>query len=538
MNKIQQSISFLLLFFAIAVFVSCENEIVVEEFESAAVDFSYQSTSIHYVIGENINFTNQSLAGDAYQWDFGDGNTSTEQNPVHKYTQPGTYKVKLTVAGSGYSEKTIMISDIIPIVSYASEDGVIVYNQSEVKFDVQLLNPENQTVVYQWSFPAGTTGEGIDVNGKSSEESPEVVFGAIGSQNVTLKILLGDKELAPISINVKVNYDKPVKTLFYAVKGGNIMSRKLIYDDIDQSINNPFNLGYRSGKHPLTLDVAGDWVYVFDAGTRIGYSDTGEGLGDGELFVVAVDGSKRESVVENFGGNTYYDFYYGFVDEESNMLYWTDRREGVFRVSTTTRNRKFSLNEFSYFVTNNRLGYYGKGIYWGNINGPFTKLGKTFWWAKNTTGAGVFRFYESDIKAEAVSAEEPVPEAGAILGTFTVRGMAIDEVNGRVYIASQSHKSVFCFDMDGKFIKLVDNIGADDGEGGTVENLFITGMDIDIDESGNGYLYYAYRGPDGAVEPKYKSGIKRYKLNSDSATPEMYIEGVEAYGIAIDHKLR
>ena len=33
----------------------------------------------------------------SYAWDFGDGNTSTEQNPVHSYEKKGTYNVTLTV---------------------------------------------------------------------------------------------------------------------------------------------------------------------------------------------------------------------------------------------------------------------------------------------------------------------------------------------------------------------------------------------------------------------------------------------------------
>jgi hypothetical protein len=78
----------------------------------------------------------------------------------------------------------------------------------------------------------------------------------------------------------------------------------------------------------------------------------------------------------------------------------------------------------------------------------------------------------------------------------------------------------------------------DDGEGGASETLFVTGMDIDVDQDGNGYLYYAFRGVDGVEDPAQKSGIKRCKLNDDTATPEFFVEGVKVYGIAIDHQLR
>jgi len=39
----------------------------------------------------------------AWRWDFGDGNTSNEQNPVHTYTTPGTYTPMLTAFNSGGS---------------------------------------------------------------------------------------------------------------------------------------------------------------------------------------------------------------------------------------------------------------------------------------------------------------------------------------------------------------------------------------------------------------------------------------------------
>jgi PKD repeat protein len=40
---------------------------------------------------------------DRWSWNFGDGMTSTERHPVHTYTIPGTYTVKLTVSGEGGS---------------------------------------------------------------------------------------------------------------------------------------------------------------------------------------------------------------------------------------------------------------------------------------------------------------------------------------------------------------------------------------------------------------------------------------------------
>ena len=43
-----------------------------------------------------IVFTNSSEKSESYSWDFGDGNTSTEESPEHKYFLSGKYNIKLT----------------------------------------------------------------------------------------------------------------------------------------------------------------------------------------------------------------------------------------------------------------------------------------------------------------------------------------------------------------------------------------------------------------------------------------------------------
>jgi PKD repeat protein len=50
--------------------------------------------------GFGVQFTNTSHGGMppyTYAWDFGDGGTSTDENPTHTYAAPGNYTVKLTV---------------------------------------------------------------------------------------------------------------------------------------------------------------------------------------------------------------------------------------------------------------------------------------------------------------------------------------------------------------------------------------------------------------------------------------------------------
>jgi PKD repeat protein len=45
-----------------------------------------------------VVFKDKSTRGsNSWKWNLGDGNTSTDKNPVHKYTKVGKYTVSLTV---------------------------------------------------------------------------------------------------------------------------------------------------------------------------------------------------------------------------------------------------------------------------------------------------------------------------------------------------------------------------------------------------------------------------------------------------------
>jgi PKD repeat protein len=53
-------------------------------------------------------------AGDikSWHWDFGDGETSTEQNPIHSYKNPDHYVVVLNVAGPAGKSRRAKVWDV------------------------------------------------------------------------------------------------------------------------------------------------------------------------------------------------------------------------------------------------------------------------------------------------------------------------------------------------------------------------------------------------------------------------------------------
>lgn len=66
------------------------------------VGFSYTSN-----LGLDFSFQNESANSGNCYWDFGDGNISTDENPSHSYTLPGTYEVML-ICNNGCALDTLI----------------------------------------------------------------------------------------------------------------------------------------------------------------------------------------------------------------------------------------------------------------------------------------------------------------------------------------------------------------------------------------------------------------------------------------------
>ncbi|MBP7497427.1 MAG: exo-alpha-sialidase [Bacteroidales bacterium] len=86
-------ISFCIL--ALLLIFSCKKESDSDKQINPVSDFSFNIDTTKYPTFF-VNFTNKSKDADKYLWDFGDGNSSSEANPIHKYTAAKEYTVKLT----------------------------------------------------------------------------------------------------------------------------------------------------------------------------------------------------------------------------------------------------------------------------------------------------------------------------------------------------------------------------------------------------------------------------------------------------------
>jgi PKD repeat protein len=107
------------LFIAISIMVislsSCEDPIL------PTADFTFSPAEVE--IYQEVTFTNTSSDSDSFAWDFGDGESSTEENPTHVYTTGGTYTVKLIASNIEGSETAIKdITVTVPANVYTLDD--------------------------------------------------------------------------------------------------------------------------------------------------------------------------------------------------------------------------------------------------------------------------------------------------------------------------------------------------------------------------------------------------------------------------------
>ena len=529
---------------------SCVDHIpLIEELPSTDVAFNYSvsddSYQLDYYVGANIKFKSFSAAEGECDWDFGDGNKAVGDSAVHKYTNAGTYVVRLTVSGAGYIEHKILISDIKPILKLnLVEGGLCEVLTSSVSFNVELPNPEGLDEEYNWTFPVGALDENNVLKESFSGKDPgKIKFSHVGSQQVRLQVKLGGRVLEDGVINVPVAYNQAVPTLYYAVKSGNIMALKLANNVPAGMKINPYDMGVKSGQHPLNILFNDTSLYVIDAGRQFTYiNDVDGNQGDGRIFVMSKSGAKVETMLTNTAA-AFNDPFYGFID--AGQLYFGDRNTGISKIALNERNRSLSPADFPYFVQNSSLSYYGQGLSYGAMNAGFGKINGVWYWCKTYNGNGIFRFLESDIFTSTIPVGTPIPSSGVALEGMNPKSFVWDAKNQVIYftiydtgyeglyrcslaqlaaIKRQADLAPYKLKLsNGKTVTPITEAGK--GEGSTGE--FIGICQLALDEN-DGSVYFGLRSADATV----KSGLMRY--NPASGFIEHVIEGVEVYGVAVN----
>jgi len=259
--------------------------------------FVASTTAEH--INTNIQFTDQSTSSGtitAWQWDFGDGTTSTNQNPVHQYTTSGLYTVSLTVTdeyGSDTMTRTNYIAiDVPPMAEFTSDTQSAFLNEN-ITFTDQSTS-YGTISSWQWNFGDGTT---------STAQNPVHSYSATGNYTISLTVTdeFGN------DIETKSNYIT-ISAYGTGYEYGYAMG------------------GYNGSNRLSTIDRI---TFPFDSGTA--------------AYVGDLNNNKDISAGCN---STNYGYYMGGYDDGSNYLSTIDRITFPFDSGTATHVGNLSQGKY------------------------------------------------------------------------------------------------------------------------------------------------------------------------------------------------
>jgi PKD repeat protein len=165
---------FSLLLLSLPIFIgSCKKDPLTK---MPIADFSFSGGNSTAPV--NVSFTNLSQNATSYQWDFGNGQSSTETAPTATYAVGGVYTITLTAKSDAGTNK---ITKTINILNEAKKMPVADFNFSGVNLrapiQVSFTNLSENATSYSWDFGNGTS---------STASSPKATYNDGGNFTITL----------------------------------------------------------------------------------------------------------------------------------------------------------------------------------------------------------------------------------------------------------------------------------------------------------------------------------------------------------------
>jgi len=198
-------------------------------------------------------FTDLSQGASSWLWDFGDGGSSTEQNPTYTYNTMGVYTVTLTAANEfGSDIKTrvdyITVTAPMPPIADFTASATDIYIGNSVQFtDTSLENPTS----WSWTFEGGTPAT-------STAQNPMVTYNTPGKFDVTLLV----SNAQGSDTETKLDYISVTEKPYCASKGTYFIWEWIAGVQVGTMYNGSDNAGYTDFTS-ITCDLsAGDTVNV------------------------------------------------------------------------------------------------------------------------------------------------------------------------------------------------------------------------------------------------------------------------------------
>lgn len=149
---------------------SAAREILLDELtlkETLPVKADFYAETVSGVAPLTVQFYDLSTNATSWAWDFGDGTTSTEQDPIHTYTTGGTFTVKLTASNSGSSD-VLTSTDLITVLPNALNE--IDYSKYSITTTNRIINIDGVQSKVELFDVSGRSIQSTMVTGKFSSK--------------------------------------------------------------------------------------------------------------------------------------------------------------------------------------------------------------------------------------------------------------------------------------------------------------------------------------------------------------------------------
>ncbi len=248
-----------------------------------------------------VNFTDQSTGDiDSWSWDFGDGGTSSAQNPSYTYNTVGTYTVTLTVTGPGGSD-TATKTDYITVSTTPTADFVGSPTSGDAPLTVSFTD-QSTGVPTSWSWDFGD-------GGTSTAQNPSYTYNTAGTYTVTLTATNSCGSDTQTKVDYITVTEPPCNAPVAAFTGSPTSgTAPLSVSFTDQSTNNPTSWSWdfgdggtstaqnpshtynNAGTYTVTLTATNDCGS--DGETKVDYITVTEPSQNDELHVGAIEVTK------------------------------------------------------------------------------------------------------------------------------------------------------------------------------------------------------------------------------------------------------
>jgi PKD repeat protein len=179
----------------------------------------------------------------AWQWDFGDGAASDEQNPTHVYATPGTYTVALTATSAGVSDTAIKSQYIVATLEAVSADFTATPTSGTAPLTVRFTAvTTGSPTLWEWDFGDGST---------CTEHNPAHQYAKAGRHTVSLTVANADAA------------DTETKTKYVLVNFIDVPEDRWAYDEIMACVDATIVSGYDDYCYHPEYAVARDQMAVY-----------------------------------------------------------------------------------------------------------------------------------------------------------------------------------------------------------------------------------------------------------------------------------